>query len=101
MSTDEAMVTGRVKPDGTLELDQKVPLPPGPVRVTVQAAVSPPGPEETWTALERIWEQRKALGIKGRTREEIDAQIDALRDESEEELREIERVHDRGRGDKE
>jgi len=101
MGTNEVVVNGRLNPDGTLELDQKVALPPGPVHVTVHAASSPSGGEETRAVLERIWAERKARGIQARTREEIDAQIDALRDESEQEVRDIERMHEQTRGAKE
>ncbi|MCY2994730.1 MAG: hypothetical protein NTY19_43745 [Planctomycetota bacterium] len=49
---------------------------------------------DTGSVLERIRRQRQASGICARTKEEIDAQIDALRDESEAELREVERIHE-------
>jgi hypothetical protein len=40
MNPAQVVVEGRLRPDGTLELDDKVALPPGPVRVTVEL-VSP------------------------------------------------------------
>ncbi len=45
----------------------------------------PPAPpmEDTRAVLERIWRERQALGMVGRTRDEIDAGIAALRDELE------------------
>ena len=58
--------------------------------MTVQAALPPSVREDTRTALEAIREERKALGLKGRTKEEIDAEINSLRDESEEEIRQVE-----------
>jgi hypothetical protein len=36
MDTEAVVIQGVVRPDGTLELEGKVPLPPGAVRVTVQ-----------------------------------------------------------------
>ena len=36
MSLNESVIEGTLKPDGTLELDQKPNLPPGRVKVTVQ-----------------------------------------------------------------
>jgi hypothetical protein len=65
------VVPGTVRPDGTLELRQPVPLPPGPVEVTVRALA--PAREDTGAVLQAIWEERRALGLRGRTREEIDA----------------------------
>ncbi len=92
---------GRVRPDGTLELDGAVPLDPGPVRVIVQRRREVRSDNDTRSVLERIRERRQAAGIRGRTKEEIDAAIDALRDESESELQEIEHLHDQTRKFKE
>jgi hypothetical protein len=54
MSLDQVVVEGTLKPDGTLELDQKPGLPPGRVTVTVQplSPASPPAPGRRWTATE-------------------------------------------------
>jgi hypothetical protein len=38
MSPAEIVVEGTLKPDGTLELDEKPSLPPGRVKVTLQPA---------------------------------------------------------------
>ena len=93
MDTQQVMVYGRISHDGILEVDEKLNLPPGPVSVTVQAVLPPSEREDTRKVLEAIWAERKALGLKGRTKEEIDAEINALRDESEEEIREVERLY--------
>ncbi len=39
--------------------------------------------------LQEIWAERKRLGMQGRTKEEIDADIDAMREEWEERQREL------------
>lgn len=88
-------IEGTVKPDGTLALDQPVELPPGPVRVTVELLA--PVKQDTWQALQRIWAESKALGLNSRSAEEIDAEINALRDESEDELGAIEGLPNDGR----
>ena len=93
-SMGDAMVTGRVRADGTLELDGAVPLEPGPVCVIVQRYRQVRSGGDTRSVLERIRRRRQSAGIRARTKEEIDAQIDALRDESESELREVERIHE-------
>jgi len=97
MTPSQNVVPGEVRPDGTLELGEKLTLSPGPVRVTVQH-VAPESPkEDTWAVLERIWAEQKAKGVKPRTREEVDADINAMRDEWEDRMREIERIHQEAR----
>ncbi len=93
MDTQQVMVHGWISQDGILEVGEKLNMPPGPVDVTVQAVLPPSGREDTRKVLEAIWEERKANGRKGRTKEEIDAEINALRDESEEEIREVEDLY--------
>ena len=98
MNATHLVMSGTVRPDGTLELDGNTNLPPGRVRVTLTVVPESSEPkEDTWTVLERIWEERKALGMPSRTREEIDAEINALRDELEERMDEIEALHEEGR----
>jgi hypothetical protein len=102
MNVTEVVLQGTLKADGTLELDEKPNLPPGRVRITLapQTPADQPG-ESVWSVLERIWAERKALGLPGRTREEIDAEINASRDEWEERMEELERIHDLARQAKE
>src|SRR4051812_35237245 len=85
MSKTSLVMKGTVKPDGTLELEGTTSLPPGPVRVALTVTAEPETQrEDTWTVLERIWKENAARGAKPRTREEIDADLNALRDELEE-----------------
>ncbi len=44
--------------------------------------------------MESIWDERRVGGRTPRTREEIDAEIAALLDESEDEMRAVERLQD-------
>lgn len=90
-------VEGTLKPDGTLELDEKPNLPPGRVRVMVQPARELPPSPGWWEVLQQIWKEQAANGHRGRTREEIDADLDALREEWEERLRELDAIHDEAR----
>ena len=82
----EVIVQGTLKPDGTLELNQPVNLPPGEVRVIVQVVPTHSG-ENVLTVLERIWAERRALGMQGRSGERIDADIQSMRDEWEDRQR--------------
>jgi hypothetical protein len=98
MSRSQARIYGTLKADGTLELDENPNLPPGRVQVILSAAPAEAGAKESvWTVLDKIWAERTALGIHGRTREEIDAGVKALRDEWEEHMLSLERIHDEGR----
>lgn len=93
MGTDTVVVLGTLKPDGTLELAEKPELPPGPVEVTVKA-VSSGGTDDYWSVLQRIWAEQHATGHVPRTREQIDAELNALREEADEELRSLEQLHE-------
>jgi hypothetical protein len=94
MSTVSVIVEGVVKPDGTLEVPQKLDLPAGRVQVTVQWVTEPTQPDRFWNMMESIWADLRAGGRTPRTREEIDAEIDALRNEAEEEMQDVERFQD-------
>ena len=89
----EVIVQGTVKSDGTLELNQPVNLPPGDVRVIVQTTTAPSvAGENVLTVLQRIWAERRAKGMRGRSGEEIDADIQSMRNEWEERQQELERT---------
>ena len=81
MSRESIVVPGTVKPDGTLEVTEKVGLPPGPVEVTVRSAKGAASGESVWAVLERIWAAQQARGFVPRSREEIDAELSAMRNE--------------------
>jgi hypothetical protein len=90
MSATPIIVRGVVKDDGTLELAEKVNLPPGPVQVTVQ-----PAPVDEFLArMEKIRADLAASGYVPRTREQIDAEINEMRDEWEEQQLEREALQE-------
>ena len=93
MST-QVVVQGTLKLDGTLELDEKLPLPAGRVQVTVQAVLQPEPGDGFWIRMEAIWAAQKARGHTPRSVEEVESERKTLRDESEEELRTSERTHE-------
>jgi hypothetical protein len=93
----EVVVQGTIKPGGTLEVSQPINLPPGEVRVIVQAVGSNREKERPLTVLHRIWAQRKSLGVQGRTKKHIDADIQSMRDEWEERQRDLGRIQDEAR----
>ena len=95
MSTTGIVVRGWVRPDGTLELDEKLQWPAGRVEVTVRPAAAPPPPQEDWWQfLQRARAELEARGTGFRTQEEIEAERESFRagDERLEEVyRELER----------
>jgi hypothetical protein len=95
MTTNAVEVQGTLREDGTLVLDDKPNLPAGRVKVTVQSI-----PDYTQTDIcqffERLWAEQRARGHVPRTREEIDAELEAARQEDEERMQELERIHEEG-----
>lgn len=93
MTANAIEVRGTLREDGTLALDDKPNLPPGRVKVTVE-----PVPDEKqtdiWQFFERIWAEQRARGHIPRTREEIDAELEAARQQDEERMQELERIHE-------
>lgn len=81
MSTTSVVVEGTLRSDGTLELAGKPNLPPGRVRVTVETIEPAAPPGDVWDYLERVRADNLARGFRGRSKEEIDAEINAMRDE--------------------
>jgi hypothetical protein len=74
-------IQGTLRADGTLLLDQKPNLPPGLLRVTVQPVE---GAADVMEVLSRIRAEQAASGHVPRSREEIDADIAAMRQEDDE-----------------
>ncbi len=94
MNTAAVVVEGTVRPDGTLEVTQKVDLPAGRVHVTVEPVPEPVQPDRFWAMMESIWSAQLTRGRAPRTREQIDSEIESLRNESEEEMQAIERLQE-------
>ena len=74
MNTEQILMRGTLRPDGTVVLAQAPPLPAGPVEVLIRALPESGPPAETWW--EYLQRNRAAMLARGqtfRTREEIDA----------------------------
>jgi hypothetical protein len=86
MAVSSLEVLGTVRADGTLELDEKLNVPPGRVKVRVEAVpVAEAKPAEGLIEfVERVHRELAAAGHRFRTKEEIDAEIKELRNEWEE-----------------
>ncbi len=87
MSLDTVIVTGNLKADGTLELDERPPLAPGRVRVVIVPTPTPSGggPRRTiLDVLDEIHAAQAARGYHGRSIEEMEADLAQQRAEDEE-----------------
>lgn len=79
MAGGAQVVEGMLKPDGTLELHESIRLPPGQVRVTVEAVRGPERREDWWSYLQHARAELEAGGATFSTGEEIDRFIEQLR----------------------
>jgi hypothetical protein len=86
VNTSTVVLQGIVKPDGTLELQEKVPLPPGRVQVIVQPLPDLPVDDPFWQMIRSIWDARNAAGLAPRSPEEVEAERRALREGMEQEI---------------
>ncbi len=83
MSATHVVVEGTLKPDGSLELDSKLNLPPGRVQLIVQPLPELPKDDPFWQMMQRIWAARTAAELTPRGTEEVEAQRRALREDVE------------------
>lgn len=92
MAGSQVEMGGTINADGTLALDHPPNLPPGRVRVLLTPETGPGG-KDTLTVLKEIWAQNDALGLQGRTGEEIDEYLRGLRGEWAERERRLDEAH--------
>ena len=101
MSLNEVVIEGTLKPDGTLELDQKPNLPAGRVTVVLrsEAAEKSPRPldDAFFQMMEEIWAGQKARGFVPRTVEEVEAQRRETRESWEDRQQALERLQEESR----
>ncbi len=83
MRATHVVVDGTLKPDGSLELDSKLSLPPGRVQLIVQPLPDLPKDDPFWQMMERIRADRKAAELTVRSTEEVEAQRRGLREDME------------------
>ena len=78
-------IRGILKEDGTLVLNEKPNLPPGPIIVTLTSATtSPVEQDDTRMLIQRLWAERQTKESKSTARRGIEADIDGLRQELQE-----------------
>jgi hypothetical protein len=80
MSLSEVVIEGTLKPDGTLELDEKPSLPPGRVTVVLRQETEPATPKEDWWQyMQRARRELEAMNYPFMNEEEVTAWIEELR----------------------
>lgn len=78
----EIVVEGTLKPDGTLELDQKPNLSPGRVQVVLRSTQEAVSTQEGWWPyMQRIRSEREAAGYHFLSEAEMEAHIQWLRED--------------------
>ena len=87
-----AVVAGTIRPDGTLELQEKLNLPAGKVQVTLVPMPELSRDDPFWQLMQGIWAGQKARGHVPRSAEDVEAERRAVRDEWDERMDRITRV---------
>ena len=80
MNLTEIVVEGTLKPDGTLELDQKPSLSPGRVTVVLRQSEANPPKQDWWQYMQRVRAEREAAGYHFMNEQEMQAHVDWLRE---------------------
>jgi hypothetical protein len=97
MTGESVVIRGTVLADGSLQLTDKVNLPPGPVEVVVRRAGTRQKGEGIVEVLARIRADQQARGHVPRSAEEVEASLRELRDEWDERDASIEALHEQSR----
>src|ERR1051326_1438787 len=92
MSLNQDVIEGTLKPDGTLELDEKPTVSPGRVQVTVKPLALQPARKGLVEVMDEVRQAQRARGDAGRTLQEMQAEEKARQEEDEEYERRCEQL---------
>jgi hypothetical protein len=92
MSVSAVTLEAVLKPDGTLELAERVALPPGRVQVTIVPLPDLPPNDPFWQRMQALWAAQRARGHVPRDAREVEQARQEVRDEWEERMRRIEQI---------
>jgi hypothetical protein len=92
MSVSAVTLEAVVKPDGTLELGERIALPPGRVQVTIVPLTELPPNDPFWQRMQARWAAQRARGHVPRSAAEVAEERQAVRDEWDDRMRRIERI---------
>lgn len=97
MIFSEVVIEGTLKPDGTLELDQKPNLAPGRVQVIVKTLTELPDGDPFWDMMKSIWVEQKGRGHVPRSVDEVEAERREMREGWAKRQEAIERLQEESR----
>jgi hypothetical protein len=92
MSTPAITLQAVVKPDGTLELGERLTLPPGRVQVTIVPIPELPANDPFWQRMQTLWAGQRARGHVPRSAQDVAEERQAVRDEWDARMRRIEQI---------
>ncbi|HEV3260772.1 MAG TPA: hypothetical protein VG013_28215 [Gemmataceae bacterium] len=92
MSVPAVTLEAMLKPDGTLELGERIALPPGRVQVTIVPIPELPPDDPFWQRMQALWAAQRARGHVPRSAQEVEEERQAARDEWDERMRRIEHI---------
>ncbi len=94
MNTPVVTVEGIVRPDGTVEISEKVSLPAGKVQVTLAPWPLLPHDDPFWQMMQKIWDGQKQRGHVARTELEVETDRETMREEWDARMSEITRIQE-------
>jgi hypothetical protein len=92
MSASAVTLEALLRPDGTLELTERIALPPGRVQVTITPFPELPPDDPFWQRMQARWAAQRARGHSPRGAPEVAEERQAVRDEWEARMRRIEQI---------
>jgi hypothetical protein len=94
MSVPAVTLEAVVKPDGTLELGQKLSLPPGRVQITIVPMPELPSDDPFWERMQALWDGQQVRGHVPRNAQDVEEERQTTRQEWEERMRRIEQIQE-------
>jgi hypothetical protein len=92
MSVPAVTLEALVKPDGTLDLSERIALPPGRVQVTIVPLPELPPDDPFWQRMQALWAAQRGRGHVPRSVREVEEERRAVRDEWDDRMRRIEQI---------
>ena len=92
MSISAVTLEAVVKPDGTLELAEKLSLPPGRVQITIVPMPELPADDPFWQRMQALWAGQRARAHQPRSAQDVEEERQTIREEWEERMRRIEQI---------
>jgi hypothetical protein len=92
MSRSVVTLEAVVRPDGTLDLGERIALPPGRVQVTIVPLPDLPPNDPFWQRMQALWAAQRGRGHVPRSEQEVEEERQTVRAEWEDRMRRIEQI---------